>query len=260
MFCVVPKCTLDYKKCNGIGYQYFPKERTMARKWCEAINRPELMKMPRKDLVKLYICGKHFEVSQLNKKTKKIKAREIPTINIEPSKAPVCIQNNNTDTKTEPPDTVHDFVIKTEPLDTVHDVVIKTEPPDTFGNVVIKTESPDTVGNPFFLQTYNINATGCSELQTEGEWYILPEADIKIDPELVTPMDPSSAEAVTDIYCYDVFEYIDNNYIEDVNQYDQPLDLSIPRSLINNSVLVPEISVNTDHVVHEISNDNSKGM
>lgn len=232
MFCAVPKCTLDYKKCNGIDFQYFSKDRTMARKWCMVINRPELMDIPRKELEKLYICGKHFEVSQLNKRTKKIKCREIPMFHIE------SFDINDT---------------KTEPSDTFHDVVIKTEPQNT---VVIKTEPQDTVHNPIVLQTYNINATGCSELPKEGEWYILPEPDIKTDPELVTPMDQSSAEADTNLYCYDVFEYFDNNFIEDVNQ---PMDLSMPRFL-NNSILEPETSINIDHDTHEISKNNYKGI
>ncbi|CAO1406292.1 unnamed protein product [Diamesa serratosioi] len=100
---------------NGIGFQYFPKNRTIAKKWCQVINRVELMDIPVNEFSKLYICGQHFNVSQLNKKTKIVKYRELPLMNLELLQGPDSIDDL---VKTETSETVDGTPIDSTKLPT----------------------------------------------------------------------------------------------------------------------------------------------
>ena len=223
MFCVVPNCKFDYKDSN-IGFQYFPTCRTRARKWCEVINRIDLLKMSHKELLKMYICGKHFHISQLNNRTKKVKYRELPLISVEIFEGPVSIKKE----------------IKDE------EVVVKIEP------------SSETVD-----ETNNMITSDSIELPIFKEWHMIPESEIKKEPELETSTEIEQCNDLN-LQCDDVFKYVNPNFIEEANNFEisfnEPLDLSMPKYLTNITAIKPELSINTaDHVVHEVSNDILKG-
>ncbi|CAO1388600.1 unnamed protein product [Diamesa hyperborea] len=203
MECQVPNCSLNQRIDNGIGIQYFPKCRTTARKWCEAINRIELMDISRKNLLKLYVCGKHFIETQVNKRTRKVRYLELPLIDVEAFIAPVSI-------KIEAVDGAND-VIKIEPLETVDDSKIQEAdysdysmfPPIEEWYLVpkcemtvdqdgeINTDSPDSV-----KVTLNLDGTDYSWLEMKKK--SIPESEIIVleDFEFETELPDNFNESV----------------------------------------------------------------